>query len=475
MPNGVRYPSQAVLALTKKEIMDNHQHTSFTDGRLTIQEAMSEAFNNYLYEKGAIEHGNPLDPDINHQTTFMPEELGGNSNYTDTEVVVQKYDAIKNISEDHPGVKPINDAELNKILEDISYFNDNSLEESDLEEIGLNYRMVVPHGIELDYNPVIESLENPEEGIESYEENMIDFLKNIESLNAGFNFVLLSSHYVNTPYEPKYVKVDEQFEEMSHGEKGDVLEAYRDKEIAKIESMASKLSEMKVPELSGELMTPEEMDELQEFVYDQDQLIESITGEEISGKQNSVGEISLERPGPLVVGAHPTLIERNEELMDYFRKEEGLTTKEQIQQDLNQRMTEEITKQEVDQFLGEKATNHLYPKEKLKNYYEPMIEAAENQENFIFEINGKGIERQHPSIFWQMLNEYTFGSDSHRPNEQHSRTQDLQKADIPAEPVLLTEKWLEKQNWIKKPVKSGKINLDTKASQDSQTNTLELH
>ncbi len=142
-----------------------------------------------------------------------------------------------------------------------------------------------------------------------------------------------------------------------------------------------------------------------------------------------------ERPGVFVVGAHPTLIERNEEFMDYF-------SREQIRSDLDDRLNNDIEIQDVDNFAPDSIVGDFYPSEALEDFYRPMVEAAEDEENFIFEVNGKGVERQHPSVFWQMLDEKTFGSDSHRLGEQPSRSREFEKQRLPGETVFLSDKWL---------------------------------
>lgn len=441
LDEGLRFPAVERNVRSIDRALDVHPHTSFTDGQLSLVESIEEAYEDGLYEKGAIEHGNPLDGDIDHCTTFLQNGGGRNMPYTTPFIYQQKFENIKDVAEDIQGVTTLTEADPEKLREDIETINRIAEERpssEDLIDYTLNYSMVIPHGVELDYNPAIEVAGGAvDEAVESYEEAITDFLKQAESSNTGYNYVLLSSHYVNTPFQPRYVKKDSLFQDMDCGEIGQALEHYRSKEIIKIESMASKLGDMTVPEVSGELMEGEELKMLEEFVYDHHGVLE----------ETSIGEIidldlESERPGVFVVGAHPTLIERNEEFMDFFRQKQGLTTKEEISADLDERLDRSISKQDVDDFLGERARQHLYPEEVLEEFYRPMVFAADREENFIFEVNGKGVERQHPSVFWQMLDENTFGSDSHRPGEQPSRSREFESQETSGETVFLSDKWL---------------------------------
>lgn len=511
-----KFPLKEKDILPIERATDIHPHTSYTDGELHLIESISEAYQDDLYEKGAIEHGNPLDEDIDHPTTFLHRTEWEDRPYTDRESYTKKFENIREITADIDGATPLTDADPDKIrrdltiiknihdsipeldntrryLEIIENMNEKLSESKNISEYGseellelfneavgssevstpssedvrrlletgrelgelplnsshilddgLNYSLVVPHGVELDYNPAIETADNNKhEAVDSYENALIDFLKQAESANSGYNYVLLSSHYVNTPFKPRYVKQDCLFEGMSHEEIGEVLESYREKEVTKIGSLASKLSDMSVPRTSEELMDKPEKAELQKFIYG----LESIS--EVEGRQEDkfISEklglsLDIERPGIFAVGAHPTLIERNEEFMDYFRGQEGLTTKEEIMRDLDRVMKADIEKQDVDDFLGDEAISSLYPEKALEEFYKPMVEAANSEDNFIFEINGKGVERQFPSIFWEMLDENVFGSDSHRPGEQSSRSREFNEMEIPSETTLLVDKWV---------------------------------
>jgi len=463
----IRFPAEERNVRSRDRAMDIHPHTSFTDGQLVLIESIKEAYDDGLYEKGCIEHGNPVDEDIDHPTTFL-QECGGEMVYTTPFVYQEKFENIKVITEDIPGVTTLTEADPVKLKEDFETINriaDERPSLKDLVDYTLNYSMVVPHGVELDYNPAIETAGNSiDETIDSYEDALIDFLKGAESANAGYNYVLLSSHYVNTPFEPRYVKKDGLFQDMEYSELGEVLENYRRKEIVGIESMASKLEDMTIPGISGELMDEDEVRDLEEFVYDQS----SILDERVEGRQlaEAVDQtVESERPGVFVVGAHPTLIERNEEFMDYFRRSQRLTTYEEIRDDLDDRLDADVEKQDVNGFLGEDAEEHLYPAEALESFYRPMVEAAEGQENFVFEVNGKGVERQHPSVFWQMLDEKTFGSDSHRLGEQPSRNREFEALGTPGETVFMSDKWLsmleEAESEIDETLQEEEFELET--------------
>lgn len=482
----VRYPVRETNITGIGTWLDNHPHTSFTDGKLTIEESVSEALNNGVYEKGAIEHGNPLDEDIDHLTTFMQNSEFGNESYTSMEIYPFKFENLRAVAEDTDGATTLTDADNEKVREDLDtlrrvYGETDKLER--IEDPCLNYSIIIPHGIELDYNIPIEDTYTEDEKIEtveSYEKAIIEFLEEAERQGSGFNYVLLSSHYVNTPFRPRYVKKDGLFEEMTHEEKMDVLEAYGEKETEKIESLSSKLGDMSVPEVSGELMTHEEINELEEFIYDQNSSIENLIDKQVEGSEiieasNNGMDI---KNNIVAVGAHPTLIERNTELMDAFRREEGLGTMEEIREELEEfyydisHLADEIPensditqfggldKRDLDEFFDEAQREKIYPSETLRSFYRPMIDASQSEDNFIFEINGKGIERQHPSVFWKMLDEYTFGSDSHRLGEQPSRSKEFSERDFPGELTFLSEKWLERlkdDEGLKNKETEGKI------------------
>lgn len=421
---------------------DIHPHTSFTDGTLELVESLEEAYQNNLYEKGAIEHGNPVDEDIDHLTSFLSPFLSDEKNYTSTAIYTEKFHSLRDIVQDIEGGETVTDADPRKLREDIDTLKRTGSSGQDLldENLGLNYSLIVPHGVELDYNPAIEMADRYEDPVESFENRIIEFLKEAESLNAGYNYVLLSSHYVNTPFEPRYVKKDELFTEMEHDELGQILETYREKEMLKVESISSKLDDMAVPRVSDELMDQEEMEDLQSFIYSPETFYRDEVEDEV--EVSGLPSLDIERPGVLAVGAHPTLIERNEEFMDYFREEQGLKTKEEIREDLDQHLSADIDKSDVDSFLGEESLDQLYPDRELRDFYRPMIETARKEDNFIFEINGKGVERQHESVFWHMLDENLFGSDSHRTGEQPSRTEEFVDERYSNNTVFLTEKWL---------------------------------
>lgn len=309
--------------------------------------------------------------------------------------------------------------EIGAVVEDGRAPNTALEESGSFLDAGLNYSMIIPHGIELEYNPAIEMVcGDKQEAVDSYEDKLIGFLKQAESANAGYNYVLLSSHYVNTPFRPRYVKKDELFQDInSEGWMGveDILEFYREKEISKIESLASKISDLSIPRVSEELMDKSERKELGNFIYGFEDLEEGVWQNKDYVKEDLGLSPEIERPGVYVVGAHPTLIERNEIFMDYFREKQGLT--------------------------AEDISNGVYPEEALREYYQPMVETANSENNFIFEINGKAVERQHPSVFWEMLDEFVFGSDSHRLGEQPSRSEEFINRNIPGETVFLAEKW----------------------------------
>lgn len=446
LSDDITYPLGNLDVLPLKSATDIHPHTSFTDGKIDLIESIEEAYENKLYEKGAIEHGNPVDEDIDHYTSFMKPFSIEEECYTSESIYPKKFETIKAILQDIEGGETLTDADEEKLREDVATLEKMNVNGRNLlqKSIGLNYSLIVPHGVELDYNPAIELAENEGAAVDSYEDAIVDFLKDAESLDSGYNYVLLSSHYVNTPFEPRYVKKDELFEEMSDEELGDVLETYRDKELLKIDSLSSKLDDLAVPEISGELMSQEEREDLREFIYSPENIYQD-EKEESESHSIPLQPLEIENPGILAVGAHPTLIERNEEFMDYFRREQGLTTKEEIRKDLDERMDADISKQDVDDFLGEKAKESLYPETELRNFYQPMVKKAREEDNFIFEINGKGVERQHESVFWNMIDENLFGSDSHRPGEQPSRTEKFIDENYSNNTTLLTEKWLSKR------------------------------
>lgn len=477
------YPIWELDVLPIATSTDIHPHSSYTDGQMSLIELFDEARRNNLYEKGAIDHGNPVDEDIDYPATFL-ENYGEESDesYTSEEIYPVKFDNIQDILDDDSGNTTLTNADLEKLKEDLETINDlsrrtsgeGSISELSLDEMlkySLNYSLVVPHGIEIDYNPAIESAEGTEEKepIQDYENAIIDFLKKAESHNSGYNYILGSSHYVNTPYTPRYVKKDTLFEEMSQKEKIDVLENYRKKEIAKIKSLSAKLGDMAIPRVSEELMTSDEIAELEEFIYTPIGTLENELNGDFS--EHDLAEVAgekteIKRPGVLVVGAHPTLIERNEELLDTFReKQQGLSTREEIIDELNHFMYdittaveelpseaetislhETLKKQDLDPFLTSEDQSRLYPDIALERYYKPIVEAAKSEENFIFEINGKGVERQHPSIMWDMMEEHVFGSDAHRKREQPRRSEKYYEDKIGNKTALLSKKWISQLN-----------------------------
>ena len=468
MDNGygpVKFPVSNLDLAFLDSSTDIHPHTSYTDGDQEVQQSVDEARKHGVWEKGAIEHGNPVDEDISHLTPFLTNYDEKEDSYTSEEVFTLKYRNLEEIAQDNRHITLLNEADHDKLREDIETLREVQYRgEATLEDL-MNYKMVIPHGVELDYNPAIEAVtdEDKQEAVDSYEEGLIDFLKEAERLNSGFNYALLSSHYVNTPFQPRYVKKDGLFEDMSTEEKKAVLDAYREKEAYKIESLSEKLGDMKVPESSEELMSPSELDELEAFIYDQGAVVNSQADVELDqGDMLELTEDSLdiERPGVVAVGAHPTLIERNEELMDVFREEEGLTTREDVRGevesfiydtdiegmeglDLSSVVEETVRPGEIDEMLSDEDLKTMYPAKSLLEFYRPVVDVAYNQDNFIFEINGKGVERQTPSVFWYMLDEKLFGSDAHRPLEQPERSQEYSRSDLPGETKLFAEKWLE--------------------------------
>lgn len=462
--SSVKFPAWELGVYSLKDSTDIHPHTSYTDGSQMIQQSVNEGLEHGLWEKGAIEHGNPVDEDINHLTGFLSDWSDVEAYYTSPGVFTMKYENLEEIMDSKSDGTLLNNADLDKLREDIATMR--SIEENGepTEHDVFNYRMVIPHGVELDYNPAIEESEDSQAAVDSYEEEIIDFLKRAESLNAGFNYALASSHYVNTPFQPQYVKKEGLFDEMSEEEKRDVLQSYREKEISKIESLSEKLGELDVPRVSEELMDPDERRELEAFVYGQSGLInDEFYGDMTDLEMAEVVDNGLEteRPGPVLVGAHPTLIERNEELMDVFRSEEGLATREEIREevedfiygteipgleddvDLSSFHEGEVSNTDIDEMMDDESRKMIYPAKTLLEYYRPMVEASEGADNFIFEVNGKGVERQIPSAFWYMLDEKTFGSDAHRPMEGPERVNAFSEANLPGETRLLAEKWLE--------------------------------
>ena len=360
--NTSKYPVLELDVVPVAGSTDIHPHTDWTDGMLSLVESADEAYRYGLWEKGAIEHGNPVDEDIDHPTTFLnSSELYRDRSYTSAESYVRKFENLQEIASDLDGAQTLTNADTEKLGEDLETIG--MLEEDgEAEGKALHYKMILPHGVELDYNPATETASTKEEyfeTVETYEKELIKFLKEAESRNSGYNYVLLSSHYVNTPFQPRYVKKDKLFRNMDQKDKGAVLKHYRDKEVTKIQSMARKLGEMSVPEVTEELMDTGEREQLQQFIYDQAKMVGGIAGEEIDREQLQEAtqpELEIARPGPVAVGAHPTLIERNKELMDYFR--------------------------EHSQSEGD------YPEDELRKYYKPFIKASEQEDNFIFEING---------------------------------------------------------------------------------------
>lgn len=462
--NSVKIPAWELGIYSLKDSTDIHPHTSYTDGSQEIQPSVDEGLEYGLWEKGAIEHGNPVDEDINHLTGFLSDWSDMETYYASPEVFTFKYENLEEMMNSKSDGTLLNNADLDKVREDIATMRRIEAQGEPTKHDLFNYRMIIPHGIELDYNPAIEGSENSQEAVESYEKELVDFLKKAESLNTGFNYVLASSHYVNTPFQPRYVKKEGLFGDMSKEEKRQVLDRYREKEISKIESMSEKLGELEIPRVSQELMDREERKELESFIYGQSSLVNNefygdMTDQEIAEMVEN--GLDTARPGPVVVGAHPTLIERNEELMDVFRSEEDLRTRDEIRgeledfiygkevpgleedADLSSLHEGEVSHEFMDELMDVESRELIYPAKSLLEFYKPMVEASEGADNFIYEVNGKGVERQVPSVFWYMLDEQTFGSDAHRPMEGPERSQAYSQENLPGDTRLLTEKWLE--------------------------------
>lgn len=404
---------------SKRRLADIHQHSEYSDGRRNIYEGFKEARKNNVWLNSLTEHGNFVDEDKNYSSIFRDhlEKQGiPIGNLTRSEMREYRFEDIKRTVNDIEGAVLLRDADPRKVDEDLEKLRDiASRGYVDSNDV-LNYTMVVPHGIEHDYNIPIETVEDAaakQDVVDSYERAIIDFLDRTEELGIGYDYLLAANHDVNTPFDPQYVKMDENFADLSHEEKLWVWDKYFEKFDYMMDSLAPK----------------------------------------------------LEDKGIVLVGAHPTLAERDDELMEAARKEDR-DYREQIAEDeldwfiydQSHLVEKDISSDEIidiisesegsnieiDEFVSDQDIAEIYPEEFLRQYYEPIAEKAAETDNFVFEINGKGVERQWPhSVFWKMMDKYTFGSDAHRVGEQTTRSRRFSNLDLPGEFTTILNMWLE--------------------------------
>jgi histidinol phosphatase-like PHP family hydrolase len=232
-------------------------------------------------------------------------------------------------------------------------------------------------GIELDWNPLIgirEELSKPEKRLvaEDYASELEDFLDRLEQPEDGIpedieiGHVIGSVHDVNVDYEPLYVKKEENFRGMDHDELFDVVDTYFEKM-----------------------------------------------------------ELMLEYDGIFDKLAHPSLIERNDILMETVTREAYEILDHQVKEELIYEARQEYEQHSGWKEAGIESLRELYDLKMrntvLRDYYSSVVDKLKDSE-ITPEINGKGLERQeHPSEFWYLVLEenleYEIGSDSHRPNE----------------------------------------------------------
>jgi len=399
------------------ELFDLHTQTDGSDGHQTSGEIISEAFGNGLYLFGVSDHANVGKESKKYSSSFYGLELDDSDGEAFSEVYVDRFDAIQEIIADYENVVSWQEADIDKLEEDLGiireYGDEYSIEE--LRENVLNYEMVVMNAFEPDFNPRIEDCSNPDSVVEDYIDDLKDFVFEAEACGAGFDHVNQAVHDVFVDGEFRYVKKDHLFEDLTIEEKEEVLQVYRDKLIYAVEDLAPAMKD---------------------------------TGKEIgAGIMNEGLTVSI---------VHPAIIERNEELMEVFnesKKKEAVKETENFiygHNDVPIDGNRIIEDENIEDLLDDTDIEGIYPETALKEYWKPVVKSLEDAENTIFEINGKHVERFHPSILWEMIEEYIPGSDQHRPGEQKFRSQKTKNLDLEAKtktPIdLIIENLRNKKN-----------------------------
>ena len=412
-------PDLEALEKAYRMAFDLHTQSIFSDGEQTVQEMINEAKQHSTLVIGVSDHINLGPEDKEYEDRFariLAEEFDENhENFpekgfkTDLESIERREASIEDVIKDDEGCQWYQNSDIEMLLEDISsVFDEDSENPSDLHPYP-----IVMTGVEVDFNPFIEEAETDGEKIQRYTDRIEKFIRDLEKEDVNLNYVNLAVHDVLVDGELKYVKKDELFEDLSDKEKLEVFNDYRDKIMYTIDTS----------ELDGEVDTvPERMQELDVYT----------------------------------IGVHPALIERNDELMRPLRKEKA---EEDIQEfiynhhEIDGRISDVENFDEVeakdfmdtDPSTGEDLQiDELYPEDYLREFWEPVAEEAYGKSNHVFEVNGKHFRDQyHNSVLWQMLEEYTFGSDQHRAGEHEDRIEEFGGYDLPGEFISVLE--LEKR------------------------------
>lgn len=377
------------------EAIDLHSQTDFSDGLQKIEGVISEAYEK-AYLKGKSDHANVGNESKNYSSSFFRqnEDIGGNDPAF-SEVYSDSYEALSENIDDVNGVILWENADLDKVAEDIGllrrYEGEYSLQE--LRSVGaLNYDMVVVNAVELDFNPIIEDKENAWQEYreaKEYKDSIFDFLDEAEEKGEAFNHVNQAVHDVYINGELRYVKRPELFTDLSIEEKKEVWYQYRKKLRLVTNYLAPKLNNKRVT----------------------------------------------------VSAAHPALPERNDELMEVFRKPKAREEVESFMFDnatipgsINNVPGEQVPDVDIDELVSDEEISKLYPEESLREYWRPYAEdLAEAKDVIIPEVGGKHAERFHPSVLWSLYETYIPGSDQHREGEYPLRNRMISELDLSAD------------------------------------------
>lgn len=402
--------------IEEAERTDTHVHSTFSDGNTRIGRILEEATELGLRETGVSDHVNGIDEDKNYSpktNVVLDEDL---NKIISTETVVRHTEDISeesvqsksidrkysdsrskvidqnipvNIGKNFWDEIPHSSQEVVKLILSLRHFavdewlqeTQSSTDNIDFTGYRENRDIDFSAGIELDWNPPIgieEGLKESEKRIvaENYAENLEGFLEYLEEpeknipQQVDIGHVIGSVHDVNIDYKPRYVKKDEKFQDLDQEELTDVVDIYFDK---------------------------------MELMIEQDQIFDKL--------------------------AHPSLIERNEVIMNAVTQKGHKTLGEQVKREKYSEAKEEYQRFDGWDDKGIDDFKDLYEvklqRKIMKDYYEPVVEKLKHSD-IIPEMNGKGLERQeHPSEFWYLLLEedltYEIGSDSHRKNELYRR------------------------------------------------------
>ena len=417
--------------------VETHVHSNFSDGRAGLEEIIQEFFDLGLPSGGISDHVNGLDEDKNYSPRTSVVESrdleflssgviarynsGIGLKQSDDEVIRKRYgDNGENVRRAPGRVEidekfwqeiPMDQQGLMKVILSLRQIVvDEWLEEvetelgesdvfnqrythavsEDLENFDedlVDFRHTTPDneipvldfstGIELDWNPPLgieknNSKREKRQLAEGYASELQDFLDYMEQPDGGMphdvniDHVIGSVHDVNIDYKPRYVKKDENFQDLNTEELIEVVDTYFEKLY---------------------------------LMMDHDNIFDKL--------------------------AHPSLIERNQILMNAVSDK----AEEDLDKEIKNRLYLEAEKEHsfystsagIPEYGVEEIYDFKMKNMMLRDYYRPLISKLKNS-TITPEINGKGLERQEtPSEFWHMILEedigYEIGSDSHREKE----------------------------------------------------------